>query len=97
MLLNSDRPGGGGGGGVCAAAGAAATTRPETNARLPTCRRMASPYDPLSKKHRYNITSCPVNPAAPIVAAVLLQGGDGLPGTTNRPVLRRRRSRQWRR
>src|SRR5260370_19298393 len=70
----------GGGGGVCAAAGATATTRPETNARLPTCRRMASPYDPLSEKHRYNITSCPVNPDAPIAAAVLLQDGDACLG-----------------
>ena len=66
----------GGGGGVCAAAGATAAIRLETNARLPIRRRMASPYAPPPEKHCYNITSCPVNPDAPIVAAILLQGGD---------------------
>src|SRR5882757_9910386 len=53
-------------GGVCAAAGATAATRPETNARLPTRRRMASPHDPPSKRHRYNITirrSTPMRPS----------------------------------
>src|SRR5580692_4065522 len=58
-----------GAGGVCAAAGATAAIRPETNVKLPTRRRMASPHDPPSQRCRYNITFRAVNPDSPIAMA----------------------------